>query len=303
MSTADKLNYLNETKEAIKTALVEKGVSVSDSDTFRSYADKIGEISSGGSGGSSTKYGLNLDNILGDVDENGVLQAPTSKANLNFAGVTNIGKSALNYAFKGASYIDSITFPDLTKITNKNAFYGAFYESSATSVSFSILNGISGEFACQQMFYSSKQLTSADLSNLSEVSGYNSCGSMFSNCYKLEYVNIANLKKIKMGACQQMFYSCNALKEIEFTNLEYIAQDGVNSMFAWCSALSKVSFPKLTSLQNNSCLGSSSSFYIFNGCSALTEIHFRADMQSQIEAQLGYSSKFGATNATIYFDL
>ena len=29
----------------------------------------------------------------------------------------------------------------------------------------------------------------------------------------------------------------------------------------------------------------------------------RADAQSAIEAQSGYSSKFGATNATIYFDL
>ena len=302
MSTADKLNYLNETKEAIKTALVEKGVSVLESDTFRSYADKIGEISSGGSGGASTKYGLSLDNILGDVDENGVLQAPTSKANLNFAGVTNIGQSALSKSFKGCSYVDSITFPNLTKITNQNAFDNAFYDSSATSVSFPVLNEISAQYGCYQMFYSSKQLTSADLSNLSKISGYNSCSNMFGTCSKLEYVNITNLKKIQMGACTQMFYSCSALKEIEFTNLDYIAQDGVNSMFSWCSALSKVSFPKLTSLQNSSVL-SSGSTGMFYGCNALTEIHFRADMQSQIEAQVGYSSKFGATNATIYFDL
>lgn len=44
MSICDKLNYLIETKNQIKTAIQNKGVQISDTDTFRSYADKIGEI-------------------------------------------------------------------------------------------------------------------------------------------------------------------------------------------------------------------------------------------------------------------
>lgn len=43
-SIADKLQYLLETKNAIKNALIAKGVQVSDTDTFRSYADKIASI-------------------------------------------------------------------------------------------------------------------------------------------------------------------------------------------------------------------------------------------------------------------
>ena len=39
-----KLNYLLDTKEAIKEAIVNKNVEVSDTDTFRSYADKIDSI-------------------------------------------------------------------------------------------------------------------------------------------------------------------------------------------------------------------------------------------------------------------
>ena len=46
---ADKLTYLNGTKDAIKQAIIGKGVDVSDTDTFRSYADKITSIQSGGS--------------------------------------------------------------------------------------------------------------------------------------------------------------------------------------------------------------------------------------------------------------
>lgn len=44
MSIANKLNYLLETKNAIKNALIALGVEVSDSDTFRSYAEKIASI-------------------------------------------------------------------------------------------------------------------------------------------------------------------------------------------------------------------------------------------------------------------
>ena len=42
-SIADKLNYLLETKRLIKQVIIEKGVEVSDSDSFRSYIDKISE--------------------------------------------------------------------------------------------------------------------------------------------------------------------------------------------------------------------------------------------------------------------
>lgn len=45
---AEKLEYLKGSKAAIKQAIINKGVSVADTDTFRSYADKIGTIKTGG---------------------------------------------------------------------------------------------------------------------------------------------------------------------------------------------------------------------------------------------------------------
>ena len=48
MSSLNKLNYLLETKRLIRQVIIEKGVEVSDSDSFRSYIDKISSISSGG---------------------------------------------------------------------------------------------------------------------------------------------------------------------------------------------------------------------------------------------------------------
>ncbi len=49
-TTADKLLYLQDTKSAIKDAIVAKGVTVSTGTTFRDYATKIGEITTGGGG-------------------------------------------------------------------------------------------------------------------------------------------------------------------------------------------------------------------------------------------------------------
>lgn len=44
MGLVQKLNYLLDTKKAIKEAIINKKVEVSDTDTFRSYADKINDI-------------------------------------------------------------------------------------------------------------------------------------------------------------------------------------------------------------------------------------------------------------------
>ena len=41
---SEKLNYLYKTKDKIKEALNEKGANISDTDTFRSYADKIAKL-------------------------------------------------------------------------------------------------------------------------------------------------------------------------------------------------------------------------------------------------------------------
>ena len=44
LGLVQKLNYLLDTKKLIKQAIINKNVKVSDTDTFRSYADKIDSI-------------------------------------------------------------------------------------------------------------------------------------------------------------------------------------------------------------------------------------------------------------------
>lgn len=61
VKTELKLAYLKDTKNLIKNAIIEKGQDVSDSDTFRSYADKILAIAGGGE--SDTGVTINLDRL------------------------------------------------------------------------------------------------------------------------------------------------------------------------------------------------------------------------------------------------
>jgi hypothetical protein len=152
----------------------------------------------------------------------------------------------------------------------------------------------------------------------------------FNGCYYLETLNLPACTSIGSGA----FSSCNYLETL---NLPACTSIG-SSAFDNCVGLKTVSLPKCTSIGDCAfqyCRGyaidfslpvcesiGSSAFYgcsclttlnlpactsigsnAFSSCSSLTSIHFAAANQATIEALSGYSSKWGASSATIYFDL
>lgn len=63
-TVVEKVQYIEVTKQAIKKAIKNKGVDVSDTDTFRSYAEKIKEIGSGSGGSSVAEYEYKEDGNL-----------------------------------------------------------------------------------------------------------------------------------------------------------------------------------------------------------------------------------------------
>lgn len=105
MSIANKLNKLAETKSAIKTAIVNKGVSISDTDTFASYADKIASIE-GGSTPTEGIYGVFI------YDTNGNLTKPEEwdTANNDLA----VGVAVID---ENCSFIIEKTVPYSTRIS------------------------------------------------------------------------------------------------------------------------------------------------------------------------------------------
>lgn len=115
-------------------------------------------------------------------------------------------------------------------------------------------------------------------------------------------VSFPDLTTVDMEGMYVCFDYCTSLTTVDLSSLTSVGSGGMTSCFSYCELLANISFPSLTSVQTNS-FGAASYNYCFNNCTGLTEIHFRADAQATIEAMDGYADKWGATNATIYFDL
>ena len=124
-SIADKLSKLIETKSAIKSAITAKGVTVSDGDPFSSYAEKIAQIESGGSGGDSeiadAIINRSIENINSMVENVGekAFYGCEKLVMARFPMALNVGESA----FRQCTALIEIDFHEIQEIS-EYAFYG-----------------------------------------------------------------------------------------------------------------------------------------------------------------------------------
>lgn len=181
------------------------------------------------------------------VDASGKLQ---NSANIiNLSGVTDVGNNVLAYA------CSSTAFP------------------ANTSVDLSGLTKLSGNYACQNMFYSCSGIISVDLSGLTTLSGNNACQSMFGNCNSLTSVDLSSLTTISgSGACQNMFNYSNGLTSVNLPSLTTISgSQACSSMFNSCAALTTVKFNALNivSVQPSPSYGQ-----MFGNCYRLASVEF-----------------------------
>lgn len=308
-TVAEQLTSLANTKTAIKNAIVAKGVAVADTDPFSAYAGKIGEIQAGGGGEpvAKTKYGISIDNLIGKYSETNGLYPPEDEFVADFSGVKKLFNSALYYKFAStmsnfSSGVTKILMPDVEVVSGsccegmaRNAYnLTEFYAPKLTTAT-------SNSFA--YAFYGTSNLKTVDISGLTELSGSQACYYMFYSSGITE-LNLDNLTTISgNSACYYMFAQSDIV-QMNFKSLTTISgPSACRYMFNMCKSFVRVDFPALTSVVNGALGSTLASTGIFANCSALVEIHFRADAQAMIEALQGYSVKWGATNATIYFDL
>ena len=248
MSIENKLTYLDGTKDAIKQAIIDKGVSVTESDTFRSYASKIGEIQSGGSGGDCPQGVVDLSDGVSNTftlaNEIKELILPS-----NMDNVTNMSK-----CFYYCNFIKEITLPELPNVTNMSeCFYGC---SSLTSITLpSSLPNVTNMYSC---FQYCRSLTSITLpSNMSNLKYMNQ---FFANCFSLKSITLPDLPNVTN--IQYCFQNCSLLTSITLSRLQNVKL--MTYCFYGCSSLTSITLPDLpnvTSIQ-----------YCFGYCSSLTSI-------------------------------
>ena len=215
------------------------------------------------------------------------------KGGLNFPSLTTcIGG---DYLFQ---YISASTpfVVKMNSLTRCEGLYQAFKSSNIKEFYCDILESItctSSIESLSQAFYQCSSFEKVSFAKLKKISGNYGLNYTFYYCNLLKEVNMPSLTS---ASFKSSFSHCSSLVGITFPLLSEMGNNWQYA-FEYCTSLKTLSFPMLTSFKFDS------SSHTFSGCTALTEIHFRADMQATVEALSGYASKWGATNATIYFDL
>lgn len=196
--------------------------------------------------------------------------------------------------------VNNINVTDSFKtMKNLPVFNYIFYDTDLTGVaSFDEITQITTDSIAYNAFWGAYYLYGVRFPKLTIIDGMYSCQHMFSGCSALTFIDFPLLYTIDKVSCSSMFADCISLTEVTFPSLYEVYN--CDYMFANCISLQKISFP---ALQIDSSGVNRAFQSIFNGCTALQEIHFRSDMQSTVSSWQGYSTKWGASNATIYFDL
>lgn len=275
---AEQLTSLADTKTAIKDAIVAKGVSVADTDTFASYATKIGEISGGG--GSSSKYGLSLDSLLGNV-VGGVLQSksflPTSR--LVFSGATTLDTRSLDHAFTFYTKIESVSFPDLIEVKSSAAEYAFQNNNNVTSVDLGNLETVDTQ-GLQYFMSSSGGAEDTTIVGLEKIKTIGNSGmSNFGAGHRFVLADEAPFSMLESVGDSGLYYAFgdgsslddgSTVGDIDFKNLTTVGSSGMASMFRFC---------KINSFKANSIVvvDSSNAFnYTCAGSKGLSVLEFKS---------------------------
>ena len=275
---AENLTLLESTKANIKQAIVNKGVSVSDTDTFASYADKIGQIS-GGSSAAALDFGTINYTYAPTYLKNG-LDASVAYLN-NWTGNNFPADSELMFMPKfeivdsepvnmyqvGSRFPKLLIFPDidfkhkdingLQFFSNSKAisihlkninFTGSldslFYEcNNLVDLTYSGLTIDSNVTNASQCFWNCKQLTAVpDLFNGAQT-GLTTLSYMFSGCSNMTTIDLSSWKFGQVTSMSNMFSNCVNVKTIDITGIDTSQMTSASDMegiFDYCFNLIRV---------------------------------------------------------------
>lgn len=255
MSITNKLTYLEDTKTQIKEAIKAKGVEVSDSDTFRSYASKIGDIQTGGSG--DCVAGVCFDDIgyttTPQYMVDGVAYAKQIKdtwdANRTQAVYSNDSKltyfpqvdtSNITY-FKFDNCYALQNIPSLNVTSKLSSLYQSFqYCASLAQIEDINTWDVSNVTTMYHSFYNCYCIISLDLSGW-DTGNVTNIESAFANCNHLTYLNLTGWDMSKVTQAKELFKGCSKLPEIiGIENLNLSATSVLTGLFSNCDSLTSL---------------------------------------------------------------
>ena len=212
-----------------------------------------------------------------NIGQNGTYDvARYTTANVNVSSVLTIQKAK----DANGKVVNTGTLIDLDGATDIGdyALYYAYYSNTniTGAIDLSTLIKISGQSACNTMFYMCSGITSVDLGSLTEISGSDACWAMFART-GVTNVDLSRLTKISgASGCREMFNRCTSLTSVDLSSLSSITNggSGAYSMFNQCYGLTTLSFPALRVVYSKDVLQN-----LIGGVSGCT-VHFPSNMSS-----------------------
>ena len=262
-------------------------------------------------GGATTKFGVSLDNLLGNVDVNGVYQlsdVPFTFDATSIKKLPELSPDLFMYKFYKLPLTGTVDFSNYMHGTGSGGkaqyFTQAFSYTGVQKLITPRERVGGGGMQFYQSFQHCDALKEIVFSNpiiAQQTFGFTEA---FQYCdFSNASINFDIVTSIGANGFYGAFKYCKLQEEIRFTNLTEITHTyAFREAFSQTTGCKRYFFPLLTSVTSDA-FGSGSRLTWYNA-KDVEEIHFRADMQATIEAVTGYSSKFGApSTCTIYFDL
>ena len=228
-TTADKLNKLLETKQAIKQAIMDKGVDISDDTVFADYPSKIYEIENHGGGSGS------------DGD-------PFYETMWNCITNNNTDYSYLFHSYKGTS-LDVSNF-DTSNVTNMSYMFNNCSKLTSLDVSNFDTSKVTD---MNYMFNNCSSLTSLDVSNF-DTSKVTDMRSMFSGSVsesKLTVKGLSNWDISKVTNITDMFTKNWTITELDLSFWDISKVTSISGAFNNCTKLVDFKAPKNISANMN----------------------------------------------------
>lgn len=230
-TTADKLNKILQTKEAIRTAINNKGGTLTETDTFASYATAIDNIQSGGDSlktfFDTTKSAKGFFNGTADYSQSIFYNATNETISLllNYSDTENVK----DFSFM---FVDCRGITSAPNIDTSNAtIMSAMFRNCKNLVDVSQLNIIENA-GKNGMFYGCEKLTTLPktINNRYDID----LNYMFNDCHLLERVDIYCLSSQFTDFNRQVFGYCYSLKKLIIRNMDHGIPPIYENIFAGC---------------------------------------------------------------------
>ena len=232
-TTVEKLNKVLETKEAIRTAINNKGGTLTTSDTFASYSSAIDSLPSG-SGEDRLKKLLDTTKSTHRL----FYEYKGTSVNdlISYNDTENV--TDMRYMFQDAQNILSIPELNTNSVTDMNSIFSGC--SNLTTIPQLDTSNVTN---MSNMFYNCQKLTTIPLLDTSNVTKMNY---MFQSCSNLTTIPQLNTNKVTSMSC--MFTYCYNLVTIDITHMKITSTSNSNQFALNCHSLTKLIIRNMTTI-------------------------------------------------------